>query len=98
MALIQFFTFLPTAHCYNLFRNGSHCMQNSNEAKALVAIGMNGEMVILSVSPENYELTLDAKTYPAELALWPSAAPLPRDPGLYEFKGYTALEVFDDLS
>lgn len=73
-------------------------MQDSNEAKALVAIGMNGEMVILSVSPGNYELILDAKTYPAELALWPSAAPLPRDPGLYEFKGYTALEVFDDLS
>lgn len=71
-------------------------MQDSAEAKALVAVGMNGEMVILSVAPGNNDLTLDAKTYPAEVTLWPNSPP--QSPGLYEFKGYTALEIFDDFS
>jgi hypothetical protein len=70
-------------------------LQDSVDARALVAVGMNGDMVIISVDSENFDLFLDAKAFPAEKALWLSGAP--ETPGLYEFKGYTAFEAPGDI-
>jgi len=55
--------------------------------KALVAVGMNGDMVILTVSREAKDLLQDAQRLPATLALHSSSVPLV--PGLYEFNGST---------
>ena len=70
-------------------------LQDSVDARALVAVGMNGDMVIISVDSENSDLLLDAKAFPAEIALWLSG--VPQTPGLYEFRGYTALETPGDI-
>lgn len=70
-------------------------MEDSIDARALVAIGMNGDMVILSVGRENFDLVLDAGTFPASLALWLNS--VPQTPGIYEFRGYTAFEAFGDM-
>lgn len=70
-------------------------MQDSVDARALVAIGMNGDMLILSVAPENFDLVIDAGTFPASFVLWLNS--VPQTPGIYEFRGYTTFETVGDL-
>ncbi|MEZ5527691.1 MAG: hypothetical protein R3F26_09185 [Gammaproteobacteria bacterium] len=67
-----------------------------NETTAIVAVGMNGEMVILSVSEDNPDLSTDAQSMPANVAL--SSAYSPQAPGLYQFKGSSCLESLDQES
>lgn len=64
-----------------------------NETSAIVAVGMNGEMVILSVSEDSPNLSTDAQTMPANVAL--TSAFSPQAPGLYQFKGSSCLEPID---
>lgn len=70
-------------------------MENLIDARALVAIGMNGDMVILSVGPENFDLAIDAGSFPASVALLVNS--IPQTPGIYEFRGYTAFEALEDM-
>ncbi len=64
--------------------------------KALVAVGMNGDMVILTVSNEAKDLCLDARKLPATLILRSSS--VPSVPGLYEFNGSTSSEFPEDCT
>lgn len=64
------------------------------EVRALVAIGLTGDPVILSVSEGNRLFANEAKYEQAEIVLWPNE--LPVEPGLYEFRGYSAFESFDE--
>lgn len=63
-------------------------------ANAIVAVGMNGDMVILSVSSESNALTMDARELPADVAL--SCSSTPSLPGIYEFKGSSCREILDE--
>ncbi|MBC55044.1 MAG: hypothetical protein CMQ34_14545 [Gammaproteobacteria bacterium] len=67
------------------------------EAKALLAIGMDGTFVVLQVNPENQFLMHDAKLGSIELAkiLKFKHPQEPQEPGIYEFTGFSALEPFD---
>jgi len=64
------------------------------DARALLAVGLDGRFVLLQVDTENIFLAQDALLNPSELQdvfkIWPES--VPSGPGLYEFKGYTAVE------
>lgn len=66
------------------------------EAQALLAVGIDGTVVAIRVSPDNQYLADDASKGADHLAgvlrYWPDSTP--DEPGLYEFKGHTCLELF----
>lgn len=64
------------------------------EARALLAVGIDGSMVILEVDPKNFYLLHDAKSQSTTLSNVMKFTPEfePQGPGLYEFKGYSAFE------
>lgn len=70
------------------------------EARALLAVGMDGSIVILQVNPENHFLSRDATLSAGELGKVIKFAPEsePRAPGIYEFRGYSAFEPDDTTS
>jgi hypothetical protein len=77
----------------------SHQSEDPNlflEAHALLAVGIDGTVVAINVNPENHYFADDASKGADHLAsvlsYWPDSSP--NEPGLYEFKGYTYLELF----
>jgi hypothetical protein len=64
------------------------------DARALLAVGLDGRFVVLQVDAENIFLAkdavLDSRDLEAVLKIWPESAPA--GPGLYEFRGFSALE------
>lgn len=76
---------------HNLDSHASGADQNDIiEAKAMVAVGLTGDLVILAVGEGNEHLARDASSEQAEIILWPNE--IPEVPGLYEFTGYSAFE------
>jgi hypothetical protein len=65
-------------------------------AKALVAVGMNGDMVILTASSDSQILGDNAKFVPAKQLLNSSSVPLA--PGLYEFNGSTRGDFLENCA
>tara|TARA_R100001594_G_scaffold54219_1_gene87808 strand:+ start:178 stop:438 length:261 start_codon:yes stop_codon:yes gene_type:complete len=70
------------------------------EARALLAIGMDGSFVVLEVNADNNFLAHDANLPPSQLmrVLKFATNSAPRGPGIYEFTGYSALEPYDATS
>lgn len=70
------------------------------EARALLAVGIDGSVVVLQVNPENQFLLHDAALSADKLlnVLKFSPESGPQGPGLYEFKGYSALEPENTIS
>lgn len=68
------------------------------EAKAILAIGVDGSMVILQVDSSNPLLVNDSSLSSHELSdiLYINQDGQPDGPGLYEFKGYSAFELLND--
>jgi hypothetical protein len=64
--------------------------------KALVAVGMNGDMVILTASSDSRILGDNAKIVPAKQLLDSSSLPLV--PGLYEFNGSTRRDLLESCA
>jgi hypothetical protein len=64
------------------------------EARALLAVGMDGTIVVLEVNKDNIYLCQDAKECSGSITnvikFTPDARP--ERPGLYEFRGFTAPE------
>jgi hypothetical protein len=64
------------------------------EARALLAVGMDGTIVVLEVNTDNIYLNRDAKERSGSIMnvikFLPDARP--ECPGLYEFRGFTAPE------
>lgn len=58
------------------------------EARALLAVGMDGNIVVLAVSPENPYLVSAAREGTVNIR----PLPVPTEPGLYEFRGYSTME------
>lgn len=63
------------------------------EARALLAVGMDGSVVILQVNAENQYLVRDAcvRNVSSDVLIFSPEAE-PQGPGLYEFKGYSSIE------
>lgn len=64
------------------------------EARALLAVGLDGNIVVLSVSPGNDYFVTDARRGKPNIR----PSPMPTEPGLYEFRGYTAMEYDGSLN
>jgi hypothetical protein len=64
------------------------------EAHALLAVGMDGTVVVLEVNSDNTYLDVDARLRAGAITdvikFMPDA--FPQGPGLYEFRGFTAPE------
>lgn len=60
----------------------------------LLAVGHNGDAVVLSILEGNKELREDVTSMDAKTALWPTK--IPQTPGIYLFHGKSTLEYFDD--
>lgn len=64
------------------------------EARALLAVGMDGTIVVLEVNTDNIYLHRDAREHSRCLfnAIKFMPGTSPEYPGLYEFRGFTAPE------
>lgn len=64
------------------------------EARALLAVGIDGRFVVLDVNPENEYLASDVRTFGWHLGevMKFSSESTPAEAGLYEFRGFTARE------
>lgn len=65
-----------------------------HHVELLVAVGMDGRAVVVSIIEGNPDLLHDVTTMEAAMALWPS--PIPSRPGLYLFSGTSQLESLGD--
>ena len=65
-----------------------------HSVKLLVAVGVDGNAVVVSVLEGNQDLLQDVTTLETAMALWPS--PIPTLPGLYLFSGHTQEESLDE--
>ena len=65
-----------------------------NEISAITAVGLNGDVVVLSVSSDSESFAFDASNLPAKLTF--KSCDLPRTPGLYLFKGSSLEEIVEE--
>lgn len=64
--------------------------QEPGDVSLLVAIGINGDAVVLSVTEGSETLVDDIRSLDAKMVLWP--CPLPNKPGIYRFTGNLVLD------
>jgi hypothetical protein len=64
------------------------------EARALLAVGIDGRFVVLDVNSENEYLASDVRAFGEHLGDVMKCSPesMPLEAGLYEFKGFSARE------
>lgn len=67
--------------------------RHRHRVKLLVAVGVDGNAVVVNVLEGNPDLLNDVTTMEAAMALWPS--PIPKTPGLYLFSGYSQWETLN---
>ncbi len=68
--------------------------QHLSNISFLLAVGHNGDAIVLSILEGNKELREDVKSMDAKTALWPTK--IPQTPGIYLFRGRSTLEYFDE--
>ena len=68
--------------------------QEPGNVSLLVAIGINGDAVVLSVTEGSETLIDDIRSLDAKMVLWP--CPLPNKPGIYRFTGNLVLDGVGD--